>query len=244
MKSPEELELELRDAENVPNWPGYNGRLELRELRHSDTPMLAPVLRSDRSNLSTYLRKFYGHKKWNIKSATSFVSGLLKQDWPALHWVAFIDGEPVGLISTAGVESMRECQLVIVVFSKHQGRGIAAGMTKTVLKITEEVFGFEKTWWHVDAANIPSIKVAQKLGFDRFDGYDFGESSKDASGYFHRFVRIRPHGLAPGILQGASMEYWWAAKDPALLRLIVDNKATKPTYQAIRNSSPTLDREP
>ena len=224
MKSPEELELELRDKENRPNWPGYNGRLEFRELKHSDAPLLAPILRSDRSNLATYLQKFYGHKNWNIKSATSFVSGLLKQDWPALHWIALIGGEPVGLISTAREDSARECQLVIVVFSKHQGKGIASGMTASILKITEEVFGFDRTWWHVDAANHASIKVAQKLGFVKFDGYDTGISTKDASGYYHRFVKTRPGDLAPGILQGASLDYWWAAKDPALLKIVVENQ--------------------
>ena len=225
MKSPEELELELRDIENTPNWPGYDGRLEFRELKHSDAPLLAPILRSDRSNLSTYLQKFYGHKNWNIKSATSFVSGLLKQDWPALHWMALISGEPVGLISTAREDSPRECQLVIVVFSKHQGKGIATGMTQSILKITEKVFGFDRTWWHVDAANHASIKVAQKMGFVRFDGYDTGKPSKDATGYFHRFVKERPEGLPPGILQGASMEYWWVAKSPEVLELVVKNQS-------------------
>jgi RimJ/RimL family protein N-acetyltransferase len=221
-KSPEELELEFRDVTNIPNWPGYDGRLEIRELKHSDSPLLAPILRSDRSNLSTFLGKFYGHKNWNIKSATGFVSGLLKQSWPAMHWLAHINELPVGLVSTASVDNLKECQIVICVFAEHQGRGIATAMAKTVLKITEEVMGFEATWWYVDAANIASIKVAQKLGFQRLDSYDSQNSTRQASGIYHRFVRERPNGLAPGILQGAAMEYWWAAKDPELLKLVVE----------------------
>ena len=75
-------------------------------------------------------------------------------------------------------------------------------------------------------ANHASIKVAQKLGFVRFDGYDTGKPSKDATGYYHRFVKERPDGLPPGILQGASIEYWWAVKDPELLSIVVENQKT------------------
>ena len=227
-KSPEELELEFRDVTNIPNWPGYDGRLEIRELKHSDAPLLAPILRSDRSNLSTFLGKFYGHKNWNIKSATGFVSGLLKQEWPAMHWPAHINDLPVGLVSTAKEDSPQECQIVMCVFSEHQGKGMATAMAKTVLKIAEEVIGFGATWWHVDAANTPSIKVAQKLGFYRLDSYDTHRPTKEASGLYHRFVKERPPGLAPGILQGSAMEYWWAAKDPELLKLVVQNQAQAP----------------
>jgi RimJ/RimL family protein N-acetyltransferase len=53
-------------------------------------------------------------------------------------------------------------------------------MARTVLRITEEVIGFERVFWHVDAANLPSIKVAQKLGFLRFGGYDTGVVTRTA----------------------------------------------------------------
>lgn len=226
MKSQEELELEFRN-QDLPNWPGYNHRLEFRELKHQDAPLLAPVLRSDRSNLATFLGMFYGHKNWSIKSATGFVSNLLKQSWPSMTWLFHIGGEPVGLISTGKEEYPKECQLIIAVFAKHQGKGIASAMTITVLKILEEVFGFERVWWHVDAANLASLRVAQKCGFELIDSYDTGVETRDASGYYHRLMKPRPEGLAPGILQGASLEYWWAAKDPSVLSLIVENRKTK-----------------
>lgn len=226
MKSQEELELEFRNQE-LPNWPGYNHRLEFRELKHQDAPLLAPVIRSDRSNLATFLGMFHGHKNWSIKSATGFVSNLLKKGWPSMTWMFLIGGEPVGLISTGKEVNPNECQLIIAVFSKHQGKGIASAMTSTILKILEEVVGFEKVWWHVDAANRASLKVAQKSGFELFDSYDTGIETKNASGYYHRLVKNRPDGLAPGILQGASLEYWWVAKDPAVLAMIVDNRRNK-----------------
>jgi len=162
-----------------------------------------------------------------------------------MTWLFLIGNEPVGLISTGKEEHPSECQLIIAVFSKHQGKGIASAMTTSVLKILEEVIGFENVWWHVDAANFASLKVAQRCGFEFMDSYDTGIETKDTSGYFHRLVKNRPDGLPPGILQGASLEYWWAAKDPALLKLIVQNQKQKGQMTAylhteIENSQGTL----
>lgn len=226
MSSLEELELQFRN-EDLPNWPGYKGKLEFRELKHQDSRLLIPILKSDKSNLSTFLGKFHGHRHWNLKSAQGFVSSLLKESWPSMSWLFHINGEPIGLISTAKAEVYDECQLIISVFSKHQGKGFATAMAKTILKITEEVFGFRKTWWHVDAANFASIRVAQKCGFEMLDSYDTKILTREATGIYHRFVKSRPVGLPDGILQGASLEYWWVAKDPAILQMIVDNQKTK-----------------
>ena len=66
--------------------------------------------------------------------------------------------------------------------------------------------------------------VAQKIGFYRFDSYDTSRPTKEASGFYRRYVKERPSGLAPGILQGASLEYWWAARDPELLRIVIENQ--------------------
>ena len=226
MSSLEELELQFRNNE-MPDWPGYKGKLEFRELKHQDSRILIPILKSDKSNLSTFLGKFHGHRHWNLRSAQGFVSGLLREGWPSMTWLFHINEEPIGLVSTARAELPNECQLIISVFSKHQGKGFASAMTKVILKITEEVFGFQRTWWHVDAANLASIQVAQKSGFEFLDTYDINVSSKQTTGLYYRFVKERPHGLSDGILQGASIEYWWVAKDPAILSLIIENKKAK-----------------
>lgn len=223
MSSLEEIELQFRNT-NIPNWPGYGGRLEFRSLKHEDSRILIPILKSDKGNLATFLGKFHGHKQWHLKSAQGFVSSLLNEDWPSMTWLFHIKGEPIGLVSTARESFQDECQLVISVFSRHQGKGFAPAMTRAVLKITEEVFGFQKTWWHVDAANKASVRVAQKCGFELFDTYDTNSSTRESTGFYYRFVKERPTGLADGILQGASLEYWWAAKDPELLRIVIENQ--------------------
>lgn len=234
MSSLEELELQFRN-EDLPNWPGYKGKLEFRELKHQDSRLLIPILKSDKSNLSTFLGKFHGHRHWNLKSAQGFVSGLVNEKWPSMTWIFHINEEPIGLISTARADYINECQLVISVFSKHQGKGFATAMTQTILKITEEVFGFSRTWWHVDAANHSSIRVAQKCGFEFLDTYDTNLETKEASGLYYRFVKERPKGLPDGVLQGASLEYWWVAKDPAILKVILENRKAMEELQAKKN---------
>ena len=226
MRSLEELELQFRNSD-TPNWPGYNGRLEFRELKQQDSRILIPILKSDKSNLSAFLGKFHGHRQWSLKSAQGFVSNLLKEGWPSMTWMFHINGEPIGLVSTAGADSLNECQLIISVFSKHQGKGFATAMTRSILKITEEVFGFQKTWWHVDAGNLPSMRVAQKCGFVFLSTYEAVTTSKEATGLYYRFVKGRPDGLDDGILQGASLEYWWVAKDPEVLKIMVENQKQK-----------------
>lgn len=236
MRSLEEIELQFRNN-NVPDWPGYNGKLEFRGLKHEDSRLLIPILKSDKGNLAIFLGKFHGHKQWNLKSAQGLVSGLLRENWPSMTWLFHINGEPIGLVSTASETLANECQLIISVFSKHQGKGFATAMTKSILKITEEVFGFEKTWWHVDAANRPSINVAQKCGFELFDSYETKAGNKEATGLYLRLVKERPSGLSDGILQGASMEYWWVAKDPGVLSVIVENQKLKQDLQSEGDAS-------
>jgi hypothetical protein len=60
----------------------------------------------------------------------------------------------------------------------------------------------------------------------------FEIETKNSSGYYHRLVRNRPEGLATGILQGAPLEYWWVAKDPALIQIMVQNQKLKDEMKA------------
>jgi hypothetical protein len=96
-------------------------------------------------------------------------------------------------------------------------------MTTTILRITEEVWGFSKTWWFVDATNEPSKKVAKACGFQLHSSYEqLDKSSPDkASGLYLRLVKNRPEGLAPGILQGADHEYWSASKNASFLEAVI-----------------------
>lgn len=224
MKSKEEIELEL--ASQKPNWPGYSGALEFRPLRFEDSRLLIPVIKKDKGVLSAYLSKFRGSTNWNIHDAQKLVSSLVNGNWPEATYLFHINNEPIGMISIGGVTELDECQLVIGVFKGHQGKGFAKAMTKTILKITEEVWGFSKTWWFVDATNESSKQVANKSGFILHSHYEeLDRHSPDkSSGVYLRLVKNRPEGLAPGILQGADLDYWSTSKNASLLKAVIKSR--------------------
>jgi RimJ/RimL family protein N-acetyltransferase len=224
MKSKEEIELEL--SKQTPNWPGYPGRLEFRPIRFEDSRLLIPVIRRDRGVLSAYLSKFRGSTHWNIHDAQKLVSSLVNGEWPETTYLFYIQNEPIGLMTIGGVSQLDECQLILAVFAGHQGKGFATAMTKAILKITEEVWGFSKTWWIVDATNRASIKVANKTGFSFHSQYDeLDKRSPDkASGLYLRLEKKRPEGLAPGVLQGADIDYWSTGKNASILQAVINSR--------------------
>jgi len=224
VKSREEIELEL--SRQPPNWPGYSGRLEFRTLRFEDSRLLIPVIRKDKGVLSAYLSKFRGSTHWNIHDAQRLVSSLVNAEWPETTYLFYIQNEPIGLMTIGGVNELDECQLILAVFAGHQGKGFATAMTKTILKITEEVWGFSKTWWFVDATNRASIKVANKSGFTFHSHYEESDrrSPDKSSGFYYRLVKNRPDGLAPGVLQGADVEYWNVGKNQSILEVVIESK--------------------
>lgn len=227
MKSQEEIELEL--SRNIPNWPGYSGRLEFRQLRFEDSRLLIPVIRKDKGVLSSYLSKFRGSTQWNLHDAQRLVSSLVNAEWPETTYLFHINNEPIGLMTIGGAGYLDECQLILAVFAGHQGKGFATAMTQTILKITEEVWGFSKTWWFVDATNRASIRVANKCGFTLHSHYDeLDKRSPDkASGLYLRLEKIRPEGLAPGVLQGGDVDYWTVGKSQSILEVVIESKNQK-----------------
>jgi RimJ/RimL family protein N-acetyltransferase len=224
MKTREEVELQLTSEK--PNWPGYPGRLEFRPIKYEDSRILIPVIKRDKGILSSYLSKFRGSTNWNIHDAQKLVSSLVNSEWPETTYLFHINNHPIGLITIAGAGTPLECQLVIAVFSGHQGKGFAKAMTTTILKITEEVWGFSKTWWFVDATNEASKKVAKASGFQLHSHYEeLDRHSPDrASGLYLRLVKNRPEGIAPGILQGADLEYWSTGKNASFLEAVINSR--------------------
>jgi RimJ/RimL family protein N-acetyltransferase len=243
MKSKEEVELEL--SKQKPNWPGYPGKLEFRPIRFEDSRLLIPVIRKDKGVLSAYLSKFRGSSQWNIHDAQRLVSSLVNGEWPETTYLFHINNEPIGLITISGVSQLDECQLILAVFPGHQGKGFATAMTQTILKITEEVWGFGKTWWFVDATNRASIKVANKTGFTLHSHYEETDkrSPDKSSGFYLRLVKNRPNGLSPGVLQGGDVDYWTIGKNQSLLEVVIESKNKKAKEEQLGSSIMAFDQK-
>jgi len=224
MKTLEEVELGFRQAD-LPNFPGYNYPPEFRPMRMTDSRILAPIIRRDAKSIRTYLGSFQRAHLWNMKDAQSFVSSRLSDDsFPNFHYLFFCGNELVGMGSLVPYgDDVRDCQIILAVFGSHQGRGWGEAIANTLKQVAFQIWGFNRMYWINDATNIASSKLAQKAGCSLEETYEddfiLGESG---TGLWYRWVAERPHErLAPGILQGAPIEYWSQPKSSGLLAQIV-----------------------
>ena len=230
MKTQAELELQFR-GEDVPNFPSYNAKLEFRPLRNTDARLLAPVFRTSAKSIRTYLSTYQHADRWWLKDTQAFVSACVNDEFPAQHWIFIIGNEVVALGSLHSFGGrLDEVQVVLAVFGKNQGRGLGTAIAKTLKKLAFEVWGFQKLWWIVDATNFSSMKLAQKIGCSLDSTFE--QEAKHAemeSGLWHRFVIERDPSLAPGILQGASIDYWSTPKTASLLKAAIGATSNSPT---------------
>jgi RimJ/RimL family protein N-acetyltransferase len=233
MKSQEELELEFRDGSKIPIFPGYSHRLEFRALQKSDATLLAPSFKGSAKTIRTYLSEFQFADRWNLKDTQAFINACLNDQFPAMHYVFTIGKSPVAFASFQSFgESPTDVQFIIAVFGNHQGKGIGKAVAQTLKKVAFEIWGFERIWWIVDATNRSSMSIATSIGCEwdsTFEGdFKHGESG---TGLWHRYVVERGRDLSPGILQGASHDYWTMPKSVGLLQAVTDSQKKNPKSQ-------------
>ena len=121
-----------------------------------------------------------------------------------------------------------DCQVILTVFGSHQGRGWGKVVAQTLKQIAFQVWGFDRLFWLNDSTNIPSSRLAQSIGCELDsiyeDNFILGEKG---SGLWNRWVAYRPHPLLhPGILQGASLDYWSQPKSEMLLKALIESRKT------------------
>jgi RimJ/RimL family protein N-acetyltransferase len=225
-ESLEEIELKFRNSE-ISNFPGYKHPPQFRPLDRSDSLKLSPILRKNSKSISTYLSKFSNSDKWGFKDANSFVLRLLRdQRFPSFHYVFTCGGEIVALGSLVSYGEDKDCcQVVLAVFGDHQGKGWGKVVAQTLIRIAFDIWGFDRLYWINDATNIASSRLAQGIGCELDAMYEDSHIMGDSgSGLWMRWVAYRPHEeMAPGVLQGAPIEYWVMPKSINLLEAKIKN---------------------
>lgn len=226
MKTLEETELQFR-SEKPQNYPGFDSHLHFRPMKITDTAIMTPVLKSSAKSIRGYLGQFQHADLWDIKNGKNFVANCVNAEFPSAHYLFFIGNKLVGMGS---LHQYGDCpldvQIVLAVFGENfQGRGIGTEIGTTLLRVAFDVWGFRSFWWLVDATNRPSIRTAQKVGLSIDHQWeDATKHSESESGLWWAFKADRPDDLAPGILQGASLEYWGTAKNTSLLKAVIAAK--------------------
>jgi RimJ/RimL family protein N-acetyltransferase len=222
----EETELELRKTK--PNWPSYNGPLEMRLLTKSDAVLLTPIFKKHGNQMRSYLGYFHNAKHWTFRDANKFVQESLNADFPSFTYLFQIDGEIVGMGSLAPyANSVKDVQIILAVFGHHQGKGIAKAIEETLIYVSFHVWGFDSFWHLVDASNIPSIKIAEANGLKLSHTWTDKIHAEKETGEWLAYSVERPEGLPEGVLQGAPISYWHETRSDQLLQAVIEARNGK-----------------
>jgi RimJ/RimL family protein N-acetyltransferase len=222
----EQVELELR--KDKPNWPNYNGPLEMRLLNKSDAVLLTPIFKKHGNEIRSYLGSFHNARHWSFRDGNKFVQESLNADFPSFTYVFQIQNEIVGIGSLAPYgESVSEVQIILAVFGKHQGKGIAKAIEKSLMYLSFQVWGFSAFYHLVDASNIASIKTAEANGLTISHTFTDKIHAEKETGEWIAYYARRPEGLEDGILQGAPISYWHESRSDQLLQAVIEARNGK-----------------
>lgn len=222
----EETEFELRKEK--ANWPTYNAPLEMRPLTKSDAIVLTPIFKKHGNQIRSYLGGFHNAAHWSFRDANKFVQGSLNSPFPSFTYLFRIGNELVGMGSLAPYgETVKEVQIILAVFGKHQGKGIAKGIEESLIYLAFRVWGFEKFWHLVDASNIASIRAAEANGLKLSHTWTDKIHAEKETGEWLAYVAERPEGLSDGVLQGAPISYWHETRSDQLLQAVIEARNGK-----------------
>lgn len=222
----EETELELRKAKS--NWPTYNGPLEMRLLSKSDAVILTPIFKKHGNQIRSYLGAFHNAAHWSFRDANKFIQGSLNAPFPSFTYLFHVQNEIVGIGSLAPYgETINEVQIILAVFGKHQGKGFAKAIEKSLMYISHNVWGFDSLWHLVDASNIASIKTAEANGLKLSHTWTDKIHADKETGEWLAYVAERPEGLADAVLQGSPISYWHETRSDQLLQAVIEARNGK-----------------
>lgn len=222
----EQTELELRKTK--PNWPSYSGPLEMRLLSKSDAVLLTPIFKKHGNQIRSYLGKFHNATHWSFRDGNKFVQESLNAPFPSFTYVFHIQNEIVGLGSLAPYgNSVTEVQIILAVFGKHQGKGIAKAIEKSLMFLSFNVWGLSVFYHLVDASNIASIKTAEANGLTVSHTFTDKIHAEKETGEWLVYYAVRPDGLPDGVLQGAPISYWHETRSDQLLQAVIEARNGK-----------------
>ena len=201
--------LDIQNNAKPVNFPGYSHPEEFRRLRPTDTLPLSKVIRKSRKSLMDYLEWADKSANWGFARIQRWVMAHINShEIYRDHFVFLINGEIIGMCSTAPTGNPTQIQLSYWVAEGHQGKGIGTHMARTIEDFAFRVWGWSAVQINHDATNRASGKIPQKLGYKWNGTFDGDNLARKESGFWYSWIKYRPEGLPPGILQGEDPEYF------------------------------------
>jgi len=152
-----------------PTYPLSTERLDLRPFQEDDLDFLY-ALQSD-ADLTRYL--YYGplsRDEVRVTLGQKIARRVLKGEGDALQLVAVLreTGERVGEATLGWPSETHGCgEVGYFVHPDHQGRGYATEMSREMLRLAFDDFGWHRVIGRIDGRNIASAKVLERLGMRR-----------------------------------------------------------------------------
>ena len=190
------------------NWPGYNFPFACRVLRDGDARYLYPVMKRSAKSLNGFIEWAKYSPEWDFKTVASFVADHLKDDLPRWHLIFTIGKQVVGFGSLAPMEQQRDAQVSLWVGLGHEGKGIGKGIVQILEFYAFYVFGYDNLYYQHDSNNRRSGALPPKLGFRFSHTFDQKKSAQKESGFWFSWVKSKPRGLAPGLIDTWDWDKW------------------------------------
>tara|TARA_B110000503_G_C7167849_1_gene422776 strand:- start:3126 stop:3812 length:687 start_codon:yes stop_codon:yes gene_type:complete len=201
--------LDIQNEYKPVNFPGYDHPAEFRRLKPTDTLQISKVIRKSRKSLMNYLDWADRAGNWSFAQIQKWVmSHINSDDFYRHHFVFLINKEIVGMCSTAPVGDPYQVQLSYWVADGHQGRGVGTALARTIEDFAFRVIGWSAVQINHDATNRASGKIPQKLGYTWNGTFEGDNFARGETGFWYSWIKFRPEGLPPGILQGEDPEYF------------------------------------
>ena len=192
----------------VANWRGYQYPLACRLIQQGDAQHLYPVMKRSAKSLNGYIGWAKYAPEWDFKTVASFVNDHVKDELPRWHLLFTIGREVVGFGSLAPMEHDRDVQVSLWVGLGHEGNGIGKWIVQILEFYAFHVFGYDYLYYQHDATNRKSGALPRKLGFTYSHSFDTQINAKKESGFWFSWIKQRPEGLPPGIIDTGDWDKW------------------------------------
>lgn len=100
----------------------------------------------------------------------------------------------VGLVMFREAYFLGGVQVVYLVHKKYAGRGLTSVALEHLLEVAFYTYKFLHVELHIDVDNLPSQKVAKKLGFEVIDVYNSPKLGVLGSGHIETWAKTNHHG--------------------------------------------------
>lgn len=189
-------------------WPGYEYPLACRVLKSEDARHLYPVMKRSAKMLKGYIGWAKYAPSWDYKTVVAFVKDHVESDFPRWHLIFTIGRQVVGFGSLAPMPNPRDVQVALWVGLGHQGKGIGPWIVKMLEFYAFQVFGYDNLYYQHDATNRKSAALPSKLGFKYSHSFDSEKTATQESGFWFSWVKPRPEGLPPGVIDTGDWGNW------------------------------------